>query len=376
MSEQIESAAGNQTNGGAKCCPGGGRIKMLTLGWALAMSGLLAFAAFAKFSAARPHEEMFDYTVGGVQVVIIVGLLALWRKWWTWAGLAVMWSGMSAWCFYASANGKSCGCFAALIEVPPYTSGVLDGMLALVSLSLAFVRGAPAILVVATAFGMAVAAPTGWKVAEQFVDPSMKVQILEGLEGGRRPGPQEGTEDTQPEATGASNEGAVDDQQVAPAEEPVASSGIMPPSFPENPGWSPARQRWLDSDLLADVREQEFGGPAWLIFNYDPECHICEEIMPYMDFMGEDWELSSDPVLQIRKFSIPDMVEETGIERYQWPNTPTMFVVRDGEIVAQWYGETVEGWTDAEIQEIYDALDYDDPNLFPAEMDWDEEEGK
>jgi len=338
------------------------RLNLLTLLAALATSSLLLFAAYAKLFYANPNHEIRDYAVGALQIAIVAALLPLHRKWWTWGALAVMWSGMAGWSFYASANGAACGCFAKLWVPPDYTTGVLDSALALISLGIAMLRLAPPALLIASVFGVAVAGPVGWVVAEQVVPPSIEKQIEDARK----------NRVTQGVPTTAQPEPATPDQAEAAADQP---SGSETQDDPERDlgDWKPARERLLATDLLAEVREAE-DGVAHLVFVHDPNCHICEALMPFFDEMDAIWEETMDPIMQAHKFSIPEIAEQTDIKSYAWPSTPTVFIVVDGEIRAQWYGETLEGWTSIELQQAYDAFANYDMSLLPAEPQWEEDE--
>ena len=90
------------------------------------------------------------------------------------------------------------------------------------------------------------------------------------------------------------------------------------------------------------------------------------------ELMQASWADVGDPIMQIRMFAMPELRQELGLEQFQWPDTPTIFVVRDGRILVQWFGETAEGWTEVELESIYDAFAIDDPSLLPAAAQWEE----
>ncbi len=334
-----------------------GRINAITLISAIATSGLLLFAAYAKLFHANPKHEARDYAVGALQIVIVAALLALHRKWWTWAGLGLMWAGMAGWSFYASDKGASCGCFAALWSPPAYTTGVLDAALAVVSLGIAGLRLAPPALLLGAIVGTGVAGPIGWAVASNFVAPSIETQIEEARRNAGASTPAQTPVDA------AQAETSDDDPSAAQAGEPEPDFG----------DWVPARERLLASDLLAEIRGAE-DGVAHLVFAHDPDCHICEELMPFFDEMDQLWEQTMDPIMQGHKFSIPEIEEQTGIESFAWPSTPTVLIIVDGEIQVQWYGETLENWTSMELQQAYDAFASYDMSLLPAETQWEEDD--
>lgn len=293
------SAAGDCCGGHPSCCRRAARDP-LALAVAILMVAVLGFATFAKFYAPNPKELALEYSVGVAESFVILAALVFHRRWWMWSGLAIMWAGLAGWSFFKSWHGEACGCFSTLWEPPPYTTGTLDSVFAVISLGLAARRGAGGRHVLGAAALAILAGLIGWMAADAKTPPR-RVEVAQ-VHGGKE-----------------------------------------------------ARHRLLESDLMADIREQPEGGPAWLIFVYDPDCHICEGIKPFMEFLQAGYEETGDPVMQIRMFSIPDLEKETGIETYAW-ETPTIFIVHSGHITRTWKGKEVEGWTDQEITEIYEQV--------------------
>lgn len=302
MQTHDAQSEGESIDHGRRCCGGTCHAKVdpVALGVALLMAGVLGFAIFAKFSAPNPKELALDYTVGAIQTIVLIGMLAFYRRWWTWSALTVLWAGMAGWSFFKSWHGESCGCFSTLWEPPPYSTGILDSLFVLASAGISVRRGASTGVAVTSVVLAIAAGALGWVAAEEKTPPrrAETAQIHGGKE---------------------------------------------------------AKDRLLASDLMADIREQPAGGPAWLIFAHDPDCHICEGILPFMEFFQAGYEETGDPVMQIRMFSIPDLVADAGIETHAW-ETPTIFIVHSGNITRTWTGNQVEGWTDKEISEIYDEI--------------------
>src|SRR5690606_5770415 len=86
----------------------------LCLAGAIGAAGLLAFAAFAKGYALKTHGKLLtgftlDHAVLIAEVVIVVLVLAFYRRWFAWVGLLVMFAGFSGYTFYHVLRGGSCG---------------------------------------------------------------------------------------------------------------------------------------------------------------------------------------------------------------------------------------------------------------------------
>lgn len=305
------SQAGSSCSHGACGCHRKADPVALTL--AALMAAVLGFAIFAKFYAPNPKMLALEYTVGAAEAVILVGMFAFHRAWWAWSGLTLMWAGLAGYSFFKSWHGEACGCFSTLWEPPQYFTAVLDSIFALLALGMSVRRGASGGIALGTVALALVCGAAGWAAGDQTTPP-------------RRA------------ETAKKHEG------------------------------KDAKTRLFESDLMADIREQPEGGPGWLVFCFDPTCHICEEIKPFMEFKQAGYEETGDPVMQIRMFSIPELKEQIAIETYAW-ETPTVFVVRNGKITRSWSGKALEGWTDKEIDETYNKIadgEYDKPEQ-PAE---------
>lgn len=272
------------------------------------MALVLAFAIFAKFYAPNPKQMTLEYVVGAAEAAVLVGMFVLHRRWWTWSGLTLMWAGLAGYSFFKSWHGEACGCFSTLWEPPLYFTAVLDSVFALLALGVSVRRGASGGIAAGTLALALACGAVGWFVGDQTTPP-------------RR------------------------------AETAQKHDG------------KDAKTRLFESEQMADIRAQPEGGPGWLVFCFDPTCHICKEIKPFMEFKQAGYQETDDPVMQIRMFSIPDLEMETGIEVHAW-DTPTIFIVRNGKITRSWSGKALEGWTDKQIDETYNKIadgEYDEP---------------
>ncbi len=314
MTNDHSDIALNQT----KSCSGGScgcrcKADPVALVVATLMALVLGFAVYAKFVAPDPKLLALEYGVGAAQAVILVGMLAMHRAWWTWSGLTLMWAGLAGYSLFKSWHGESCGCFSTLWEPPPYSTAILNAAFAATSLGLSVRRGSSGGLAIGVLALALVCGAIGWAAGEQTTPPR-RAETAEKHEG------------------------------------------------------KDAKTRLFESELMADIREQPEGGPGWLVFCFDPTCHICEEIKPFMEFKQAGYAETDDQIMQIRMYSIPEVEKQIGIETYAW-ETPTIFIVRNGKITRSWSGKALEGWTDKEIDETYNKIadgEYDEPEPEPA----------
>lgn len=269
----------------------------LALTVALLIVAVLGFAAYAKFTGPNPHEKipgtdvLLDHAVAAVEVLVIVGLLALHRLKAAWLVVAVMFAGFAGYAGFYTILGRSCGCFGNLWKPPLGVTLAIDAVFALAALGLARRRGASARLLIPTAIIGVLACAGGYLYADS-----------------------------------------------KPRQETIAAK------YENKDG----PQRLLESELLADVRALPAGSPAYYLFVFDPDCHVCEEMMPRVDWEAGEYESTADPVLQVRKFSVNDLESQHGIERWAFAPTPFVVVVRDGQVLrglpwqgrpSPWFGE-------------------------------------
>jgi hypothetical protein len=291
---------------------------------AVPIAGLLAFTAYAK--AVYPNRSpvrfdnseftidgaLFDRSIAGFEVLVLVVLLATHRRWWGWAMTALLFGALGGYGLFKSWHGESCGCFAKMFDPPPYSMAAVDAVIVLVSLVMGAWLRAPRAALPAVLVGAVAAGGAGWWFSD-LTTPPRRAEVAEKYEGLTAP------------------------------------------------------DRLFASEWMRDIREQPPGGPSWLVFCFDPACHICEEMKPLMDFKREEYEETGDPVLQIRAFSIPEMERELGIEAFAW-ETPTLMLVQEGRIVRRWAGKELENFTPERLQGIYDSVfDGGDGGDAPAE---------
>jgi hypothetical protein len=275
-------------------------LSPVTLVPAVLIAALLAFAAFTKFAFPNPKQVGFDYATGAIEVVLVGALLAFHRAWAMWAFCIVFFAGMTGWSAFKSFHGEACGCFAAFWEPPKFFTVALNSVIIAISMGL-MARCGGTLPLVTGVLSMALAASgIGWVVSDTMTPPKRAETA-------------------------------------------------------EKHGGKIAAQRLLESELLADIAKQPEGGPAWLIFAFDPTCHICEQLKPFVEFKTSELTETQDPVLQIRSVNIPETEKTTGIEAFAW-ETPTLFIVQDGKIAKQWTGKALETWDATNLQAIYDEL--------------------
>ncbi len=284
------------STGGCACQPRKG-FDPVALTAGLLVSGVLGFAALAKFTGPNPNEKipgtdfLLDYAVAGAEVIVILGLLALHRAKHVWLLTAIMFAGFAGYAGFYTALGRSCGCFGKLWTPPLGVTLAIDIAFVFLSLVMAKRRGAKFGIILAALAVAGLASFAGYKYA-----------------------------DSKPRA------------------ETVAEKH-------EN---KDAPQRLLESALLADLRDLPAGAPAYYIFLFDPECHVCEEMKPIVDMDSGNLESSADPDLQVRMYSIPELEAQLGIERWAWMGTPSVVVIKDGQVLrnlmwnnkpSPWFGE-------------------------------------
>lgn len=263
---------------------------------ALAASLILQFAAVAKILGPNPklfliqpgqhgfeHGVLLDYVVAVGEMLVVMLLMAWHRSRFIWPLVSMMFAVFAGYSLYWTLRSEKCGCFGKLWEPPLGVTLGIDIAMMFVSLLVAgSLRLNKVLIAMVLALNLAVGAG-GYIMAERLAPPKRT--------------------------------------------EVVGSKG---------------EDRLLASDLLTDIRDQPAGGPRWYIFIYDPDCHICEQLKPLVE-MYETQYAAGDPNLRIRKLSIGEIKERTGIETYEWNPTPTAILIKDGKVEKLWRGETVAG---------------------------------
>ncbi len=261
---------------------------------ALAASLILQFAAVAKVLGPNPkllliqpgqygfeQGVLLDYAVAAGEFLVVLLLMAWHRSRLVWPLVSMMFAVFAGYSLYWTLRGEKCGCFGKLWEPP---LGVTLGIdIAMVFLSL-LIAGALRLnkVLIALVLVLNVALGAGGYFMAEKLAPPKRTEVV-GMKG--------------------------EDRLVA-------------------------------SDLLKDIREQTAGGPRWYIFIYDPDCHLCEQLKPMIE-MFEQQYAAGDPNLRIRKLSIGEIKEKTGIETFEWNPTPTAILIKDGQVEKVWRGEAV-----------------------------------
>lgn len=289
-----------------------GAAHAAALVFALLIAGLLGFTAYAKAFHPNPKPVQvewtgatipgatFDRSVAAFEAVVLALALLLHRKAWAWALNAVFFSALAGYGAFKSWHGEACGCFAQLFDPPPYSMAAIDIVVVALSLGMASWLGLRKPLVPIALAGALAAGAFGWMFSDATTPP-------------RRA------------ETAQKHEGKT------------------------------AVQRLIESPAFEDIRAQPEGGPAWLVFCFDPTCHICEAMKPVVDFHKAGYEEGGDPVMQIREFSVADLEKDQGIETHAW-ETPTLFLFADGKVTRIWTGTQLEDFPAERIQEIYDKV--------------------
>lgn len=263
---------------------------------ALSASLVLQFAAVAKILGPNPklfliqpgqhgfeHGVLLDYAVAVGELVVVLLLMAWHRCRLIWPLVALMFAGFAGYALYWTMRGEKCGCFGKLWEPPLGVSLGID--LAMVFLSL-LIAGAMRVPKALVALVLAVCVGAGFA----------------GYKGAER---------------------------------------LAPPKRTEVPGMT-GQDRLLASELLKDAREQAASGagPRWYVFIYDPGCHVCEQMKPMIEMFEQQYG-EGDPNIRIRKLSVIEIQEKTGIDTFEWNPTPTALLIKDGAVEKVWRGTEV-----------------------------------
>lgn len=93
--------------------------------------------------------------------------------------------------------------------------------------------------------------------------------------------------------------------------------------------------RLMASPRMADIAQPgAAGGPAWLVYVYNPECPKClDHLTLYRQFEEQS---PADANLRTRVLSMTDLQSEIGVQIYEWPGVPTTILVRNGKVVRTW----------------------------------------
>ncbi len=286
--------------------------------WIL-LAGWLGFGAYAKFISPNPHERMFDLTQAVLEIAVIVAVLLAHRWRVAWMCVSMMFAGFAGWGMYAYLNSVSCGCFGKLWTPPAWVSTVVALVFVGLGIAMALNRAAKRDMLVVTAVGALVAGAAGY-----FAYDLKKTG--EDLREAR-------SELTQNSETIAMLKAAIESGESGAA----ASVDPCLLKYDDSPI---GRVMKLESNR--DLCRLGPADPAWVIIIHDEHCHVCENAKYSWDPMMDEMAEIGDLVMQVRQFEINELEAETGIEAWNWDETPNFFVIRNGEILGeewQWRGE-------------------------------------
>ncbi len=261
----------------------GGRAA--TRGWvnipallaAILVALILGTASYGKLGTGEPAA--FDYVVAIGQVVIALLVLALHSRAVTWLGVTLLFSAYLGYASQRWLGGVACGCFGELSVLgvdltKPWVSFGLD------------------------VFGIVLGAAMLWRLrrsgSEFFGWVATAGAVLAGV------GMAFGS----------------------------ATSPPPPSEFVEKSGGLTPIQQLLALPEMSETRRPD--GPAWLLYLYDPTCHICQEHLPYYE--GYEPANPSDPILLVKTVAMTDLETrpEDPIPIWAWENVPTTVLMRGG----------------------------------------------
>jgi hypothetical protein len=244
------------------------------------------------------HGMLLDFAIAIFEFTLVVLILALNRRRYIWLLTALVFSGFFGYALNRTLAGQSCGCFGVLWEPPRGLTLVLDAAFVVGALLLARVRGiCPRVVLVAG--GLCLASVGAGYVYAMQTDPSQ-------TDASKPPRVQTPTDGTQP------------DDAVEPQVDTRSAS-----------------ERLVASDFLADIRDAGPDDPAWYIFVWDPTCTTCAMLQPIVEIEGMQLAEEGSPLLQVRLLFKDDIEAETGIPEFDWDLSPTVLVVQNGAIIAE-----------------------------------------
>lgn len=91
--------------------------------------------------------------------------------------------------------------------------------------------------------------------------------------------------------------------------------------------------------MMEDIRSATLRDPAWLVYIYNPECHICQEHLPaFNDYMDRH---AADAVMRVRVVSMADAESQHEIPMWAWEQVPTTVLFRAGAEITSFGRENV-----------------------------------
>ena len=333
---------------------------------AVALSGVLGLAAYAKFTHPNKAKRLLesadgseyvlqDPIIAGFEVAVILALLIGHRLKLAWVAVTLMFGGFAGYAVVYLLRGESCGCFGDLFTPPIWMTFVIDIMAVAIGVGLLRWRG-----LVLTFLGalMLSGAGYGFASATAPLTPDQIERQLEREKQQRQPDSPGSTDDAADHADGVVRDGVGGSGDASDASErdgsirgdagDAAASDDTSAALPGRIDGVTAPERLLRSDLLADVRSETVGegAPAYYVFVHDPDCPICAEKMLFV----EQYRLvypADDSVLRVAEFEKLEIERltrggrERAVEFSAWRGSPVAFVVRQGRVTNVYRNDAV-----------------------------------
>lgn len=258
------------------------------------------------------------------EVVLAAGLLLLHRRWWMWGLIAFVFAGFAGFTMERLFGGAaSCGCFGSLTVPPRVTLGIDAGVFVASALLMramgagaASMTGVGVLAIPAAIAGgvyaMSLPSPKDFRLSEEMAEAAREGA---GTRAGDERAPDVGVFDPL-------SMRATEAMRLVPRV--AAKSGSL------GAGWM--------SELGEATGALSRPEPAWLVFVYDAECHVCQMFLPSMRSYAAESKERGDAHLRVILIEKKDL-SAYGIEDWAWPASPTTALLWKGRIVQEWGGE-------------------------------------
>ncbi|MGP1346197.1 MAG: thioredoxin family protein [Phycisphaerales bacterium] len=381
-SASSSGSAGASSSSASKASRGGGGggwsgVDVLSLVVAILIAGVLQLAAFAKLVSTDPRKIVAGtdwlaergmliskpivegYAIGVLEMVLASFLLVAFRWKHAWTLMAVFFLGLAGFATFAFVEGRPCGCFGDVIKLPKGFSIWMDLGIAGAALGIMGLKGVKAkgfivtivLGVLAFGGGYLYGKKSEWPATSEYKS-DLEVRPRDGA---RPPHSSEGAPDGTDGTDGAAGgDGAGGGEGAGSAANGVEGSAeaaggdgeyfleVDPSEVgtrdPENT--TNAARTLVASNLLTEEREDGLG-TAYYIFIHDPNCSVCERLKPMVYDEMARFEEEGNPFIRVREFTVPDLTEKLRIDHWAWTTTPTVILIRDGEILFEESGEFV-----------------------------------
>ncbi|MCA9294233.1 MAG: hypothetical protein KDA20_10505, partial [Phycisphaerales bacterium] len=270
---------------------------------------------------------LVDTIAAPFEFAVVIAILLGFRMRLCWACVATMFGGFAGYSLSYYLAKESCGCFGSLLVNTPFEFLTIKGVSTIIDV--AFVLMALGLL--------------AWRGCMRWPAAALILALLAGT-GGFFYANHDRAKAMQ----------FIEDQKTP---EPDPATGVVAKDAPT---------QLYESALLADVRAQPPGGPAWYIFVYDPTCSECMELHPYFEMDQQRLEDTDDPFLRVRMFTKQDLDTQGIVKFWDWPTGASMLLIRDGVLTNVYSHDHSDDSPTPDM--IYEQLEVDDlpPNYPPA----------